>query len=155
MPNGLLDYVQTQQITSDFLQDFNNLCKKIYKRWCLSCSLEDFIGYCTEKLVLRISGFEPSKGNIQNYVYNLILNEARRVYSAGKHLSNTDLDVVSLYTESSTDTDSLLRKLWDFAIYAYQHGIWVNQKQLLANYQCKNMTPAVKAFVWFIQSGRV
>lgn len=151
--NGLLDYEKTGELTKNFLEDFNFVCKKIYSRWKLNLSVDDFISYCTEKLLLRIGAFDPSRSNIGNYIFNLVLNEARRIHSLDSHLVEKEAEEFLLYRASPEDTLSM--DIWKFALYAYRLGVFINQEQLLADYQRGLSKPWVIVFAWMRSRGRL
>lgn len=150
---GLLEYEATGEITKNFLEDFNFVCKKIYSRWKLNLSVEDFISCCTEKMLLRISAFDSTRSNIGNYIFNLVLNEARRIHSLDLHLVDTAAEEFLLYKASPAD--DLIYDIWRFALYAYSLGIYVNQEQLLADYQRGLDKPWVTVFAWMRSCGRL
>lgn len=150
---GLLEYEERGELTKAFLEDYNHLCKKIYSHWILRMDFTEFYGCCVEKLVLRIKAFDPKRSTIGNYCYNVILNEARRVYSLEKHLTPSEMDDVLLYHEAPRE--DLIIDIWKFAILAYNKGIYVDQEQLLADYQRKKATPACTVFCWLRSMGRL
>lgn len=150
---GLLEYEEKGEITKNFLADYEKLCLKIYSRWSLIMDFEEFYGYCVEKLVVRLASFDSTRSNIGNYVFNLILNEARRCYSREKHLSSADYDTVMLY--QACDDQSLVQDIWEFACFCYKKGVYVDQKKLLSDYQEGLETPAVKTFTWLRARGGI
>lgn len=146
---GFNDYLDFGKLTESFMVDYSRLCEKIYKQWHLQAPLEEFEGYCVEKLVVRIPMFDSTRSNIGNYVYNLILNEARRVHSRELSDNPVDLEEVSPYLEDTSDYGSLVDDVYDFACLAYKRGLYIDQTSLIARYQTCQMTPLVKVFTWF------
>lgn len=156
---GLLEYQTKGTLTKNFLEDYSHLCKKIYSHWRLRMDISEFYECCVEKLVTRITAFDPARSNIGNYCYNLILNEARRIHSLESHLVSSELEEVLLYQEAPDN--SLIQDIWKLAVLAYNKGIYLNQEQLLADYQRglgKNenvSSPLCTVFCWLRYTGRI
>lgn len=154
--NGFLSYVETGKIDEGFIHDYTYLCKKIYRRWKLPVSEEDFVGFCIEKLCNRVHFFQPEKGSISNFLFQMILNEANRIYSKNKRNVSTDLDLISSPTyvgagdTASVDRDAKLKEdIEAFYLYALSMRVYIDKEQLKYKYQCGDLAAPVKSFMWW------
>ena len=150
---GFLDYTTTGEITNQFIEDYYRLTAKIYSYWSLTMPYEDFRDFCVEKLVNRISNFDPAKGLIGTFVYNIILNEARRIHSKEKHEATLEIEVAD-ETEYKANT-RVYEALTYFVEDAKRKGITISYDRTLAGYQLQEKEPYARAFTWLLGKGRL
>lgn len=152
--NGFKSYLDTGEITDSFLTDFSFLVRKIYSGWSLKVGYHDFLGFCVDKITKNIIYFDPTKGKIETFVYTVIVNEARRVLSKYKREISDSDDVVRSVASREFDIMDLIDRVYSFAVRAYNLGIYVPQKQLIADYQQGIDSGAMcRAFSWLSANG--
>ena len=160
-------YLETGEYSSGFITDVNKMITKVYKRWDLYEDADEFRGFCWTKLVRALRTYDEQDGRsfpttLSTYLYQVIMNEARRVYSKHKKMSSVDMDDLprqdrlwSSPAGAVGDSLSVRDRLCGFARRAYLRGVAVNQGSLFHNYLIGRMSPAVKAFMWSSALGQV
>ena len=150
---GLTSYLSTGEFTPDFMSDVDMMISKVYEKWCLHEDLDEFTSFCWAKIVNALKIYSDS-GALSTYLYSVIWNEARRIYSKHKKVSFDDIDTVTesvsvwSVSQGSENTLMLRDKVCSFARRAYSMGVYVDQENLFRNYCLGNLTPAVKSFMW-------
>jgi len=153
---GLADYFETGEYSPDFIADVSMLIYKTYNQWSLYDDEDEFFSSCWTKVVGSVKLYDEKDGReegpLTNYLYQVIKNEARRIYSKHKRMSYDDIDELPNCDRvwcNSEDSDLDIRdRVCSFARRAFKKGVFVNQESLYRNYILKNLTPAVKAFMW-------
>jgi hypothetical protein len=155
---GFLSYLETGEFTPDFISDVDRLIKKIYNRWRLYEDLSEFHAFCWAKIVRSMRIYEEQNGRergpVSTYLYQVIMNEARRLHSKFKRVTCDDAEDVLDQGLSASDSSGfhedfdLRDRLRSFAIRAYHLGVFVDQEFLLKNYCGGISSPGVKAFTW-------
>jgi hypothetical protein len=161
--SGLLTYFPDHIITQAFLGDFEEIVAKVYSKWTLYDTQDEFYSACLAKLVKALGYYEGDKGAISTFIYRVVSNEAQRLYSLYRRMSQNEVienqngdtsddkpnAEVGAVNHKPIDFDEGLReKLYDFAMKAYHIGVYINQKVLCRDYLEGNLTPVVKAFLW-------
>lgn len=155
--NGFDTYFIDYKITQEFIGELEHLCRVIYGRWSLRVTEEDFYGFCLERVVDRLPHFDGKRGTIQNYVYTIVLNEARRIWSKERRVVNVEDDVLDvLPVQGHTSAlASLVYALHDFARRAWDMGVYVGQVKVLSDVQSGVLSPEARAFHWLRETGRL
>jgi hypothetical protein len=158
---GFYSYLETGEFTPDFISDVDRIIKKVYRRWRLYEDYDEFHAFCWAKLVRAMRTYEEQNGReigpVSTYLYQVIMNEARRLYSKFKKITYDDVDEVLEEGKApgaykggdgfSGDFDARDR-LREFAARAYDMGIFVDQDLLYGNYTKGIFSAGVKAFIW-------
>ncbi|MDR2403189.1 MAG: hypothetical protein LBD78_04090 [Spirochaetaceae bacterium] len=155
---GFYSYLETGEFTKDFIADVDRLIKKIYSRWRLYEDYDEFHAFCWAKIVRAMRTYEEQNGReigpVSTYLYQVIMNEARRLYSKFKKVTYDDVDevlemgVISQGSVESQDDFDVRDRLRGFAVRAYGMGVFVDQNSLYKNYCQGVSSAAVKAFTW-------
>jgi hypothetical protein len=155
---GFYSYLETGEFTADFMADVDRLIKKIYGRWSLYEDYSEFHAFCWAKIVRAMRTYEEQNGRetgpISTYLYQVIMNEARRLYSKFKKVTYDDVDEVveqgmgARHSDGFHEDLDIRDRLRAFAIRAYNMHVRVDQKILYNNYYQGIETAAVKAFKW-------
>ena len=156
--SGFSSYLSSGEYTPEFIDDVNMIISKAYDQWKLHDDKDEFSSSCWVKVVNSLRIYEDGGalvGPLSTFLFQVIFNEARRIYSKHKKVvfeSSDDFPEAAPVWASpskSYDSDLLLRdKICTFSKMAYSMGVYVNQKFLYRNYLLGNMTPAVKSFMW-------
>lgn len=92
--NGFSSYLETGEITPEFIGDFQYWCRKIFNRWTLFTPFEDFYSQCWEALMERLPKFDPKIATIQTLCISTANNECWRIYMKNKiKLSHPEDDI--------------------------------------------------------------
>jgi hypothetical protein len=165
---GFSSYLTTGKITPDLIEDVDMMISKVCRRWSLYETADEFSAFCWTKIVRSLRTYDEQGGReigpLSNYLYQVIMNEARRLYSKHKKMAMDDVEVLldsNAYGTSFSPTnprssqDMVLRDyIRDFATRAYRLGIFINQQKVYRNYCMEFGTPTVKAFMWLSILGR-
>jgi len=158
--NGFNSYLESGEYTPDFISDVDDMIAKVYRRWDLYESLDEFSQFCWAKMVKSLRIYDEQGGReigpLSTFLHQVIMNEARRIHSKHRRMSTDDIDAVTNpnYWGHSSDSygaglDLDLRdRLCDFARRAHGLGVHVDQDKVYRNYRLGCMSPAVKAFMW-------
>jgi len=157
---GFASYLKAGEFTPDFISDVDGMITKVYRRWSLYEGVDEFSAFCWTKLVKSLRIYDEQggreRGPLSTYLYQVIMNEARRLYSKHRKMAVDDIDEMPNPTywgyqpgvyNASADLD-LRDRLCDFARMAYGLGVHVDQEKVYRNYYLGCNTPAVKAFMW-------
>jgi hypothetical protein len=153
---GFYAYLETGEYTPEFISDVNNMISTVYRRWSLYDTLDEFSGFCWAKIVNSLRIYEDGgreTGPLSTYLYQVIMNEARRLYSKFKKFSFKDAadilesDFSRNHSDSGHDLD-LRNRICIFARKAFSLGVYVDQTVLYNNYVSGKDSPAVRAFKW-------
>ena len=162
--SGFSSYLSSGEFTPDFLADVNMIISKVYAGWSLYEDEEEFNSSCWTKIIRSLQIYDeegqsdefyaPRSGPLSPYLHQVIWNEAKRIHSKHKRMAFDDIDESPrtglIWSEPKNyDDDLLVRdRVCSFARMAYKMGVYVSQKNLYRNYILRNLTPAVKAFMW-------
>jgi len=154
---GFTTYLNTGKFSSDFVEDVNYLISKIYSQWTLYEDEEEFNSSCWAKIVSALRIYNEDSSTLATYLNWVVWNEATRIYSKHKKMSTEDiterLHVEPMWgslSHHSSDQDLLHRdQICFFARKAFNMGIFLDQKELYRNYLLGNLSPAVRAFMWY------
>jgi hypothetical protein len=158
--SGFKTYLDSGEFTAEFLSDVDAMITKVYRHWSLYEDEDEFRGFCMEKLVRAMKTYEDGGreiGPLSTYLFQVITNEARRVYSKHKKMTCYDISVAEyepmwgVVPDDESDTDFVLRsRLCSFAQRAFVAGVFVDQGKVYKNYRYGFDTPVVRAFKWSI-----
>jgi hypothetical protein len=151
---GFYDYLETGEYTPSFIEDVDVLIAKTYRRWSLYETADEFRSFCWTKIVNSLKIYDEQNGRetgpLSTYLYQVIMNEARRIWS--KHRKMVLEDPLEAQEPSGVDEDrsdlGLRDRLCDFAKRAYSMGVYVDQDVLYRNYCSGKDSSGVKAFKW-------
>jgi hypothetical protein len=155
---GFYSYLETGEFTPDFMSDVSRLIKKIYNRWRLYEDYDEFKASCWAKIVRAMRTYEEQngreKGPVSTYLYQVIMNEARRLYSKFKRITYDSAEEVmdqsvEIHNVGWMREDFNIRdRILEFAIRAYSMGVFVDQGVLYRNYSQGIDSAGVRAFKW-------
>jgi hypothetical protein len=134
---GFYSYLETGEFTSDFISDVDRLIQKIYGWWSLYETLDEFVASCWTKIVNSLKIYEEQNGRetgpLSTYLYQVIMNEARRVHSKHKRMVLEDAsDVLERRNGVEASPGALFSPEYDldlrdrlclFARKAYKMGV--------------------------------
>lgn len=156
-------YLTTGVVDRDFIDQFNTLVSRVYKKYKCPISLDQYQDFCWDKLLERAKNYDPLKGNAGNFIYSLLYYESSRLVSKYSREVGTEIQDQLNPSESyvgtkdfdiSTKKDREVRySLLEFAQLAYSRGFCVDQKQLYFSYYSNNEHPLLKTFNWFRYKG--
>lgn len=147
-------YLNSGQISSGFMEEVNEMISRVYAGWSLFEDEEEFNSSCWTKIVVALEIYTKEESYLSTYLYQVIWNEAQRIYSKHKRMSFDDISKLTnpertwYQTSSSTDDLMVRDRVCTFAQKAFKMGVYVNQQGLYRNYVLAHLTPAVKAFMW-------
>jgi hypothetical protein len=153
---GFYEYLETGEYTSGFIEDVDVLIAKIYRRWSLYETSDEFHSFCWAKIVNSLKIYDEQGGRetgpLSTYLYQVIMNEARRIWSKHRKMASEDPSNVSESHGGSEDqsrSDLWLRgRLCAFARRAHSMGIYIDQGVLYRNYCSGKDSSGVRAFKW-------
>jgi hypothetical protein len=157
---GFYSYLDTGEFTPDFISDVDMMIEKVFSGWSLYETFDEFRSSCWAKIVNSMRIYEEqdgrSTGPVSTYLYQVIMNEARRIFSKHKKMSLDDAsDVlegrsgqVSEGSHSYGGDLELRDRLCSFARMAFNMGVCVDQEALYRNYCSGFESAAVRAFKW-------
>ena len=151
---GFASYFETGEFTPEFISDVDDMILRIFKRWSMYENFDEFSSFCWTKIVNSLPRYDEQKGRLSTYLYQVIMNEARRLYSKHRRMAMVDIDEMPdpnywgiPHEEAGSDLE-IRDRLCTFARFAYRCGIFVDQVKVYKNYLFRSYTPAVKAFIW-------
>jgi hypothetical protein len=149
-------YLENGEYSTEFISDIDSMINVVYRRWSLYDTLDEFRGFCWTKIVNSLRIYDNGgreTGPLSTYLYQVVMNEARRLYSKFKKFSLRDATEVldqgfsPSHADGNSDLD-LRDNICAFARRAYSMGVFVDQIALYLNYVSGRNSPAVKAFKW-------
>jgi hypothetical protein len=156
--SGFNSYLSSGKFTPDFIDDVDTMISKVFSRWRLYETEDEFRAFCWTKIVGSLKIYDEQGGRetgpLSTYLYQVIMNEARRIHSKYSKFSSDNaselveqVDTVSHGDVSGSDLD-LRDRLCSFARRAFGMGVYVDQYVLCRNYYAGTDSPGVKAFKW-------
>jgi hypothetical protein len=153
---GFYEYLETGEYTPGFIGDVDVLIAKVYRRWSLYETIDEFHSFCWAKIVNSLKIYDEQGGRetgpLSTYLYQVIMNEARRIWSKHRKMvleDPSDVSEHSVATGDRTGSDLGLRdRLCAFARRAYSMGVHVDQGVLYRNYCSGKDSSGVRAFKW-------
>jgi hypothetical protein len=155
---GFNSYLSTGEFTSDFIEDVDMMISKVFSRWNLYETEDEFRSFCWAKIVNSLKIYDEQggreEGPLSTYLFQVIMNEARRIYSKFRKFSSEDASElaeqsgVASHGDVGGDDLELRSRLCGFARRAHLLGVYVNQSVLYRNYCAGLDSPGVKAFKW-------
>jgi hypothetical protein len=152
---GFTSYIETGKFSPEFISDVDFLISKVYSKWKLYEDEEEFNSSCWTKIVQALSIYNDETSNLSTYLNWVVWNEATRIHSKHKRMSVDDItekaSLVPVWGSHRDDNHDFLHRdrVCTFARKAYGMGIFIDQHELYRNYLLGNLTPAVKAFMWY------
>jgi hypothetical protein len=156
--SGFNSYLATGKFTPDFIEDVNLMISKVFSRWSLYETEDEFRSFCWAKIVNSLKIYDEQGGRetgpLSTYLHQVIMNEARRIHSKYKKFSSEDASELPEQVQPGLsggahgeDLD-LRGRLCGFARKAYRLGVYVDQAALYRNYCAGLNSPGVRAFKW-------
>jgi hypothetical protein len=156
--SGFNSYLSTGEFTPDFIEDVDVMISKVFSRWKLYETEDEFRSFCWAKIVNSLKIYDEQggreQGPLSTYLFQVIMNEARRIHSKFQKFSSDDASevaeqavVASHGGVHGSDLD-LRGRICGFARRAYALGVYVEQAVLYRNYCAGLDSPGVKAFKW-------
>jgi len=158
---GFVEYELTARWTPAFLEDLQHMIDCTYAQWTLKEDKDEWEGFAWLKLRNSLFNYDTQGGRatgpLYPYLHRCLRNEAFRLYSRGRSVSNRDIDTVKNpnFTMSgqglwSAEADFELRgAILGFARRAYALGVYVNSKKVYLDYLRGEGSLAARAFTWF------
>jgi hypothetical protein len=156
--SGFNSYLSTGKFTPDFIEDVNVMISKVFSRWNLYETEDEFRSFCWVKIVNSLKIYDEQGGRetgpLSTYLYQVIMNEARRIYSKYRKFSSDDASELAeqagpVHSGDAAGEDLDLRsRLCSFARRAFRLGVYVDQEALYRNYCAGLDSPGVRAFKW-------
>jgi hypothetical protein len=149
-------YLETGEYSPEFVADVDALIAKIYRRWSLYETQDEFRSFCWAKIVNSLKIYDEQGGRetgpLSTYLYQVIMNEARRIWSKHRKMvleEPSESAGLSGAAEDRPGADLGLRdRLCAFARRAHSMGVHVDQDILYRNYCSGKDSPGVRAFKW-------
>jgi hypothetical protein len=160
---GFYTYFEKGYITKEFMVDFYSLTVYVYHQWRnLYESMDEFQSACESKIVTSMTYYDAKKSPIGAFIYQVIWNEAHRIYSLHKRNVGTDIDslvepdlLFKQTSKISPEKDLEIREdILTFARKAYDKGVYVDQEILYKNYITERSTIVSRAFMWWRINGK-
>jgi hypothetical protein len=159
---GFYSYLETGEFTPDFISDVDMMIQKVFRGWSLYETLDEFRASCWAKIVNSMRIYEEqdgrSTGPVSTYLYQVIMNEARRIYSKHRKMVLEDAsDILERRSGSGRVSEKgfgsggdleLRDRICSFARMAFGMGVCVDQEVLYRNYCSGFESAAVRAFKW-------
>jgi hypothetical protein len=156
--SGFNSYLSTGKFTSDFIEDVDTMISKVFSRWTLYETEDEFRSFCWVKIVNSLKIYDEQGGRetgpLSTYLYQVIMNEARRIHSKFRKFSSDDASELAEQVGAVSHKDAhgedldLRSRICAFARRAYRLGVYVDQVVLFRNYCSGLDSPGVKAFKW-------
>jgi hypothetical protein len=145
--------LETGEYTSEFIKDVDMIITKIYRRWSLYETIDEFRSFCWTKIVNSLKIYDEQGGRetgpLSTYLYQVVMNEARRIWSKHRKMVLEDPAELSGVAEDPSGDDFGLRgRLCAFARRAHSMGVYVDQDILYRNYCSGKDSSGVRAFKW-------
>jgi hypothetical protein len=156
--SGFNSYLKTGKFTPDFIEDVDVMISKVFSRWNLYETEDEFRSFCWAKIVNSLKIYDEQGGRetgpLSTYLFQVIMNEARRIHSKFKKFSSDDASELAEQAGPASRGDAhssdleLRGRICSFARRAYALGVYVAQPVLYRNYCADLDSPGVKAFKW-------
>jgi hypothetical protein len=153
---GFYEYLETGEYTPGFIGDVDVLISKVYRRWSLYETYDEFHSFCWAKIVRSIKAYDDSIGPLSTYLYQVITNEARRIWSKHRKMAleepsedpSEDVWFSGVVDGLHRSDFGLRARLCAFARRAHLMGVHVDQGVLYRNYCSGKNSSGVRAFKW-------